>query len=45
MVLSLLNISAENWLTLTTQFTNSFHGAVGMPMYWMIFVSIKHDTG
>jgi len=28
-ILSRLNISAENWLVLTTQFTKSFHGAVG----------------
>ncbi|MBL4763769.1 MAG: transposase [Colwellia sp.] len=28
-ILSRLHISAENWLTLTTQFTKSFHGAVG----------------
>ena len=28
-ILDRLNISAENWLTLTTQFTNKFHGAVG----------------
>ena len=28
-ILSRLSISAENWLVLTTQFTKSFHGAVG----------------
>ncbi|WP_057181440.1 MULTISPECIES: hypothetical protein [Colwellia] len=28
-ILNRLNISAENWLTLTTQFTRRFHGAVG----------------
>ena len=28
-ILSRLNISAENWLTLTTQFRQCFHGAVG----------------
>ena len=28
-MLTRLNISAENWLILTTQFTKSFHGAVG----------------
>tara|TARA_R110000803_G_scaffold210647_1_gene283026 strand:- start:1935 stop:2909 length:975 start_codon:yes stop_codon:yes gene_type:complete len=28
-ILTRLNISAENWLILTTQFTKSFHGAVG----------------
>lgn len=28
-ILKRLGISAENWLTLTTQFTKSFHGAVG----------------
>jgi hypothetical protein len=28
-ILTRLNISAENWLILTTQFTRSFHGAVG----------------
>ena len=28
-ILNRLNISAENWLTLTTQFTKKFHGAVG----------------
>ena len=28
-ILTRLNISAENWLILTTQFTKRFHGAVG----------------
>jgi REP element-mobilizing transposase RayT len=28
-ILNRLNISAENWLTLTTQFSKRFHGAVG----------------
>lgn len=28
-ILTRLNISAENWLTLTTQFSKCFHGAVG----------------
>ncbi|MBL4764771.1 MAG: transposase [Colwellia sp.] len=28
-ILTRLNISAENWLTLTTQFSKRFHGAVG----------------
>jgi len=28
-ILKRLNISAENWLTLTTQFSKRFHGAVG----------------
>ncbi|WP_100914834.1 transposase [Pseudoalteromonas spongiae] len=30
-ILTRLGISPENWLTLTTQFTKSFHGAVGKP--------------
>ncbi|MCF6459288.1 transposase [Pseudoalteromonas sp. MMG024] len=30
-MLTRLGISPENWLTLTTQFTKSFHGAVGKP--------------
>lgn len=30
-ILERLNISPENWLKLTTQFTRVFHGAVGRP--------------
>lgn len=30
-LLERLNISPENWLNLTTQFTRVFHGAVGRP--------------
>lgn len=30
-ILERLNISPENWLKLTPQFTNLFHGAVGRP--------------
>lgn len=30
-LLERLNISPENWLKLTTQFTRVFHGAVGRP--------------
>ncbi len=30
-LLERLNISTENWLKLTTQFTRVFHGAVGRP--------------
>lgn len=30
-ILTRLGISPENWLKLTTQFTKSFHGAVGKP--------------
>jgi hypothetical protein len=30
-LLERLNITPENWLTLTTQFTKSFKGAVGHP--------------
>ena len=30
-LLERLNISSENWLKLTTQFTRVFHGAVGRP--------------
>jgi hypothetical protein len=30
-ILARLNIAPENWLKLTTQFTNLFHGAVGRP--------------
>ena len=30
-LLERVNISAENWLKLTTQFTRVFHGAVGRP--------------
>jgi hypothetical protein len=30
-LLERLNISPENWLKLTTQFTRAFHGAVGRP--------------
>ncbi|MBE0363943.1 hypothetical protein PULV_a1468 [Pseudoalteromonas ulvae UL12] len=30
-ILARLNIAPENWLTLTTQFTKVFHGAVGRP--------------
>ncbi|KAA1161138.1 hypothetical protein EU509_05075, partial [Pseudoalteromonas fuliginea] len=30
-LLERVNISPENWLKLTTQFTRVFHGAVGRP--------------
>tara|TARA_R110001583_G_C5469820_1_gene392724 strand:- start:176 stop:544 length:369 start_codon:yes stop_codon:yes gene_type:complete len=30
-ILTRLNISTENWLTLTTQFRKVFHGAMGNP--------------
>ncbi len=30
-LLERINISPENWLKLTTQFTRVFHGAVGRP--------------
>jgi hypothetical protein len=31
-LLERVNISSENWLKLTTQFTRAFHGAVGRPI-------------
>lgn len=34
-ILTRLGISPENWLTLTTQFTKSFHGAVGKPEHML----------
>jgi hypothetical protein len=40
--LTRLNISAENWLILTTQFTKSFHGAVGNPEALTAFCQHQH---
>jgi REP element-mobilizing transposase RayT len=41
-ILTRLNISAENWLTLTTQFRKVFHGAVGNPEALTAFCQHQH---
>ncbi|KGJ96670.1 transposase [Colwellia psychrerythraea] len=41
-ILTRLNISAENWLILTTQFRKVFHGAVGNPEALTEFCKHQH---
>ncbi|WP_057831065.1 transposase [Colwellia sp. TT2012] len=41
-ILTRLNISTENWLTLTTQFRKVFHGAVGHPEALTEFCQHQH---
>lgn len=41
-ILTRLNISTENWLTLTTQFRKVFHGAVGNPEALTDFFQHQH---
>jgi len=41
-ILTRLNISAENWLTLATQFRKIFHGAVGNPEALTEFCQHQH---
>lgn len=40
--LNRLGISSDNWLTLTTQFTKAFHGAVGKPEHMAEYCEHLH---